>query len=185
MINLSRTDSVEIYDNLGQKKWPQVVHGKKGSGQTLLSYYLGRAFGGWWQIIRMIHTQSNSKQSCYIQFNSQATMVEFHWTALSASIPLLPLVSGFKTFKIQQCKTNAVSRVEPSEIITFCLSSQLAPIFQHLARHQWTSRLQGHWEKITTLPTPRKQLAAVAADNTLYVIGGFDGRKTSSSIELQ
>lgn len=151
----------------------------------------------------MIHTQSNSKQSCYDLlwfgeffvpltdraapsiFNSQATMVEFHWTALSASIPLLPLVSGFKTFKIQQCKTNAESRVEPSEIITFCLSSQLAPIFQHLARHQWTSRLQGHWEKITTLPTPRKQLAAVAADNTLYVIGGFDGRKTSSSIELQ
>lgn len=100
----------------------------------------------------MIHTQSNSKQSCYDLlwfgeffvrltdraapsiFNSQATMVEFHWTALSASIPLLPLVSGFKTFKIQQCKTNAVSRVEPSEIITFCLSSQLAPIFSTLGK---------------------------------------------------
>lgn len=41
----------------------------------------------------------------------------------------------------------------------------------------------GQWEKIATLPTPRKQLAAVATGDTLYVIGGFDGSKTSSSID--
>ncbi|CAL1134777.1 unnamed protein product [Cladocopium goreaui] len=41
----------------------------------------------------------------------------------------------------------------------------------------------GWWERVATLPTPRKRIAALAREDTLYIMGGFDGSQTTSVSE--
>eukprot|EP00435_Cladocopium_sp_Y103_P060447 s58_g22.t1 len=45
------------------------------------------------------------------------------------------------------------------------------------------SRNRGWWERVATLPTPRKHIAALAREDTLYIMGGFDGSRATSVSE--
>ena len=104
---------------------------------TLLSY------SGMWRFVKgysdYSHAWSNYKQSGYDLVSLLFNCPKLHWqiqlSGYNGGVPLNslerfhPVVAPCQLHQNLQCKTHAISRVGPSETITFCIS-QLAPSFQ-------------------------------------------------------